>query len=130
MRHLIAAFLLTLCAASMAQPGEHTLNLKDADIRVFVATVSEITGKSFIVDPRVEGKVNVISTRPMGAEEVYQTFESVLRVHGFAAIPSGKMVKIVPEVVAKQDGDANAVPSGGPDALLTKVIKILITCVQ
>ncbi len=124
MRPLIAAVLLSVSITLSAQPGEHTLNLKDADIRVFIATVSEITGKSFIVDPRVEGKVNVVSTKPMGPDEVYRTFESVLRVHGFAAIASGSMVKIVPEIVAKQDGDASAVSSGGPDAMVTRVIEL------
>ncbi len=120
MRHLIAAVLLGASLALSAQPGDHTLNLKDADIRVFIATVSEITGKSFIVDPRVEGKVNVVSTKPMDAAEVYRNFESVLRVHGYAAVPSGSMVKIVPEAIAKQDGDATAVASGGPDAMKIK----------
>jgi general secretion pathway protein D len=124
MRHLLAAILLSASLALPAQPGEHTLNLKDADIRVFIATVSEITGKSFIVDPRVEGKVNVVSTKPMNPDEVYRTFESVLRVHGFAAIPSGSMVKIVPEAIAKQDGDIGSVSSGGPDALVTRVIEL------
>jgi general secretion pathway protein D len=124
MRHLIAAVLLGASLALSAQPGDHTLNLKDADIRVFIATVSEITGKSFIVDPRVEGKVNVVSTRPMDAAEVYRTFESVLRVHGYAAVPSGSMVKIVPEAIAKQDGDAAAAPSGGPDAIVTRVVEL------
>jgi len=124
MRPLIAAVLLSVSIALSAQPGEHTLNLKDADIRVFIATVSEITGKSFIIDPRVEGKVNVVSTKPMNAEDVYRTFESVLRVHGFAAIASGNMVKIVPDLVAKQDGDVSSVSSGGPDALVTRVIEL------
>jgi general secretion pathway protein D len=124
MRHLLAAVLLSASLALRAQPGEHTLNLKDADIRVFIATVSEITGKSFIVDPRVEGKVNVVSTKPMNPDEVYRTFESVLRVHGFAAIASGSMVKIVPEAIAKQDGDVGSVSSGGPDALVTRVIEL------
>jgi len=124
MRHLIAAVLLGASLALSAQPGDHTLNLKDADIRVFIATVSEITGKSFIVDPRVEGKVNVVSTKPMDAAEVYRTFESVLRVHGFAAVPSGSMVKIVPEAIAKQDGDAGTAPSGGPDAIVTRVVEL------
>jgi general secretion pathway protein D len=124
MRHLIAAVLLGTSLALAAQPGDHTLNLKDADIRVFIATVSEITGRSFIVDPRVEGKVNVVSTKPMDAAEVYRTFESVLRVHGYAAVPSGSMVKIVPEAIAKQDGDASATPSGGPDAIVTRVVEL------
>ena len=120
----LLAFLLALvpCVA-LAQPGEHTLNLKDADIRVFIATVSEITGKSFIVDPTVEGKVNVVSSKPMTADEVYDVFESVLRVNGFAAVPSGNMVKILPEALANQQMTL-AAPGGGPDALVTKLLEL------
>lgn len=103
--------------------GKHTLNLKDADIRVLVATVSEITGRNFIIDPRVEGKVNVVSTQPMDADQVYAVFESVLRVHGYAAVTSGTMVKIVPEVIANQDG-STLEGGAGPDTIVTRVIPL------
>lgn len=130
---LTLALLLPLAApaqapadpAALATPvnGKHTLNLKDADIRVLVATVSEITGRNFIIDPRVEGKVNVVSTQPMDPDEVYAVFESVLRVHGFAAVESGRMVKIVPEVIANQDGSTLG-GAGGPDSIVTRVIPL------
>ncbi len=135
-RTILLALVLALpCAAviegALAQPtpaasptGMHTLNFKDADIRVFISTVSEITGKSFIIDSRVEGKVNVVSQQPIDAAEVYQVFESVLRVYGYAAIPSGRMVKIVPEMMARQDGQASAAPQAGPDTLTTRVIDL------
>src|SRR6185312_17140014 len=71
--------------------GRHTLNLKDADIQALIATVSEITGKNFIVGPNVQGKVTVVSARPMRPDEIYDVFLSVLHVHGFAAIASGSM---------------------------------------
>lgn len=86
-----------------------TLNLKEADINAVISTVSEMTGKNFIVDPRVKGRVTVISSRPMEAEELYQVFLSVLDVHGFAAVPGKDVIKIVPGVNAKQD----AVPTVG-----------------
>lgn len=107
-----------------ANGTSHTLNLKDADIRVFIESVSEITGKSFIIDPRVEGRVNVVSRKPMGADEIYQVFESVLRINGFAAVPSGNMVKIVPEALARQDGDARGARMTGPDTLETRIIAL------
>ncbi|HVH33422.1 MAG TPA: hypothetical protein VM847_04845, partial [Tahibacter sp.] len=71
---LLASALLLATATAVAQPppsaagnppGTHTLNLKDADIQALIATVSEITGKNFIVGPNVQGKVSVISARPM-----------------------------------------------------------------
>jgi general secretion pathway protein D len=111
-------------SAPAAMPGaSHTLNLKAADIGVLIETVSQITGKSFIVDPRVEGRVTVISTTPQSASEIYETFLSVLRVHGFAAVSAGDMVKIVPDAIAMQDG---SVGNGGgvPDALVTRVVDL------
>jgi len=106
-----------------------TLNFKDADIREFIAAVSDITGRAFIVDPRVEGRVNVISARPMDGNEIYQVFESVLRVHGFATVAAGNMIKIVPEALAKQDGSA-AVQVTGPDTLVTKLIPLRFVSAQ
>jgi general secretion pathway protein D len=98
-----------LLAALLAVPawGNVTLNLKDADISTLIATVSEVTGRNFIVDPRVKGKVTVISSRPMSADGAYETFLAVLQVQGFAVIPAGEAYKIVPETNARQDG-------GGP----------------
>lgn len=106
--------------------GRHTLNLKDADIQALIATVSEITGKNFIVGPNVQGKVTVISARPMRPDEIYDVFLSVLRVHGFAAVPSGSMVKIVPEAVAQQDGATGvaATAARAPDELVTQIVPV------
>jgi len=103
-----------------------TLNLKDADINALIGTVAEVTGKNFIVDPRVKGKVTVISSRAMDSDEVYQVFLSILKVHGFAAVPSGSVIKVVPDVSAKQD----SIPSVGDDApgrgdeMVTRVVQV------
>ena len=103
-----------------------TLNMKEADINALIGTVAEVTGKNFIVDPRVKGKVTVISPQPLNRDELYQVFLSILRVHKYAAVPSGNITKIVPEVDAKQDG----VPSGRGavgaegDEVVTRVIQL------
>jgi len=103
-----------------------TLNLKDADINALIGTVAEVTNKNFIVDPRVKGKVTVISSRAMDSDEVYQVFLSILKVHGFAAVPSGSVIKILPDVSAKQD----SIPSVGDDApgrgdeMVTRVVQV------
>ncbi len=105
---------------------EVTLNLKDADIGALISTVADVTERNFIVDPRVKGKVTVISTRPMNSDEVYQVFLSILKVHGFAAVPSGEVIKIVPDVNAKQDGiptTSDAAPGRG-DEMVTRVIQV------
>ncbi len=127
------ALLATLCAGALSTalavdggPGTATLNLKDADIRVLIDTVSEITGKNFIVDPRVNARVTVISSKPMRANEIYDVFQSVLQVHGYATVPSGEVIKIVPDVNAKQgpvyttDNPARL----GTDEIVTQVIQV------
>ena len=116
--------LLLWAEAPWAQT--HTLNLKNADIQALITTVSEITGKNFILDPRVEGQVTVISSQEMTPDEVYDVFLSVLRVHGFAAVPSGSIIKIVLDASAHQDSIATIDTTQGysPDDLVTQVIQV------
>lgn len=128
LRHAALACVLLLGrpAALSAADETVTLNLKDADIASVIGTVAEMTGKNFIIDPRVKGKVTIVSTRPLAADEVYQVFLSVLNVHGFAAIPDKNVIKIVPEVTAKQ----NTIPNvddkrpGRGDQYVTRVIQV------
>lgn len=85
-----------------AQQKKWTINVKQADIRAFIRQVADMTGKNFVLDPRVRAKnVTVISRKALTADEVYQLFLSVLQVNGYAAIPSGGVVKIVPSTTAK-----------------------------
>lgn len=109
-----------------AGDGEITLNLRDADIRAFIASVADLTGKNFVVDPRVKGNVTVISAAPTDVEGLYDIFLSILKVHGFAAVPSGDVTKVVPDALAKQEGQT-PVPGRTVrinDALVTAVIPI------
>ena len=94
-------------ASAQEKTTEETwkVSLKNADIREFVAQVSVITGKSFVVDPRVKGNVTVISSTSMDKDTIYELFLSVLRVHGYAAVPTGNITKIVQQVLAKQSGN-------------------------
>ena len=118
--------LFWLVVGLPAQAETVTLNLKDADIGALISTVAEVTDRNFIVDPRVKGKVTVISSRPMDSEEVYQVFLSILKVHGFAAVPSGAVIKIVPDVNAKQDGIPTVSDSapGRGDQMVTRVVQV------
>ncbi len=94
-------------ASAQEKTTEETwkVNLKNADIREFVTQVSVITGKSFVVDPRIKGNVTVISSTSMDKDTIYELFLSVLRVHGYAAVPTGNITKIVQQVLAKQSGN-------------------------
>jgi len=88
-----------------------------------IETVAAITDKNFVVDPRVNAKVTVISAKPMNKDEIYQVFLSVLQVHGFAAVPVGDIVKIVPDITAKQ-GPVVVTNDGVGDELITRVIPV------
>jgi len=102
-----------------------TLNLKDTDLRVLIETMSQMTGKNFIVDPRVKGKVTVVSSTPVSPEQAYEIFVSVLKVHGFAIVPSGKVLKVIPVAGAKQDSIPNASQEQVKgDNLVTTVVKL------
>lgn len=128
LRGLIAAALMVaVCLTSSpiwAEPV--TFNLKEADITAVASTVADITGKNFVIDPRVKGKVTIISSRPMEREEIYQIFLSVLQVHGFAAIETGNVIKIVPSANAKQIAVplASSRTPGRLDELVTRVIEL------
>ena len=126
-RTLVGAMLFAAVAATPVQAESSiTFNLKDADLQTVVGTVAEFTGKNFIIDPRVKGKVTVISARPMSADEVYQTFLSLLEVHNFAAVEFGNVVKILPSVNAKQQG-GKGLDEGRleiSDEIITRVIEI------
>ena len=78
-----------------------TLNFVNADIEGVVKAVSEITGKNFVLDPRVKGTLNIVSARPVPRSLVYDVFLAALRVHGYAAIEDRGIVQIVPEAVAQ-----------------------------
>jgi len=112
-------------AATESTDKAVTLNLQDADIQALINTVSRATGKNFVVDPRVKAKVNVVSARPMDDEKLYDTFLSILQVHGFTAVPAGEVIKIVPDVQAKQSAvPTPGTPSTGGDQMVTRVIPL------
>jgi general secretion pathway protein D len=78
-----------------------TIDFDDVDIALFIKFISELTGKNFVVDKAVRGKVTIISPTKISVKEAYKVFESVLEVHGFAAVPAGDVTKIVPAVQAR-----------------------------
>ena len=125
---LVPALLLSpvLYAVPMADGETTMLNLENTDINTLISTIADKTGKNFIVDPRVKGKVTIISHQPLTREEVYQTFLSILEVHGFAAVPSDGVVKIVPDATAKQSSirTASVGSPGRGDELVTRVVMV------
>ena len=128
-RRLIAlplAVLLATATPVRADDDTVTLNFVNADIDAVVKAVGEITGRNFLVDPRVKGTVNIASARPVPRALVYPTLLSALRMQGFAAVESDGVVKIVPEADAKtQAGPVQrGTVSASGDRIVTQVIAL------
>ena len=126
-----AAAALLACAIPLAAPAAKpqenatiTPNYKDADLGQIIQAVSEVTGKNFIIDPRVNAKVTMLSSTPMSPAAFYEAFLSVLQVYGYVAVPAGKVIKIVPNTDARQlpsidlPGDVNP----NSDEIVTQII--------
>ena len=104
LRALLVSVMLLVAGSAVAQEQTWKINLKNADINEFVSQIAAITGKTFVVDPRVKGKVTVISNASLNEHDVYELFLSVLRVHGFAAIETSGVVRVQQQTLAKQSG--------------------------
>ena len=107
-----AAGLVAPMTAGAQTQGTITPNYKDADLSQIIEAVSAVTGKNFIVDPRVKAQVTMLSSTPMTPNAFYEAFLSILQVHGFVAVPSGDTIKIIPDANARQV-PANDLPSSG-----------------
>jgi general secretion pathway protein D len=105
-----------------------TIDFDNVDIQVFIKFISELTGKNFIFDDRVKGKVTVVSPKKIAVSEVYKVFESVLDVNGFTTVPSGDVIKIVPAQIAKEKSLAtrafpdDVIPS--EDKMATQIVSL------
>jgi len=73
-----------------------TIDFDNVDIQVFVKFVSELTGRNFVIDDKVKGKVTVISPKKIAVNEVYKVFESVMEIYGFTTVEAGDVIKVIP----------------------------------
>src|SRR6187402_188750 len=124
---LAALLCLALPLAAGAQQGAQiTPNYKDADLGQVIEAVSQVTGKTFIVDPRVRAQVTMLSSTPMSPAAFYEAFLSILQVHGFIAVPSGDVIKILPDANARQvpGNDLPSRMSSTSDEIVTQVIAV------
>jgi general secretion pathway protein D len=92
--------------AKAKQPAKEskyvTIDFNDVDVRVFIKFISELTGKNFVIEKGVTGKVTIISPKKISVSEAYKVFESVLEVHGFTVVPAGEITKIIPSNIARE----------------------------
>lgn len=120
----LAAVLLQPVAELRAQ--EFTVNLKNTDIQEFIKFVADVTGTTIVVDPNVRGEVKVISSKPVSKGELYDLFLSILDVHGYTAVRSGKVIR----VIQNKDARSAPVPVGNAgdtlmnDEYVTQVVRL------
>jgi len=106
----IYAFVLLTAPPSMAETARKknnppqqfvSIDFNNVDINVFIKFISELTGKNFVIDQRVKGKVTILSPAKISLAEAYKVFESVLEVHGYTTVKAGEITKIVPSPAAR-----------------------------
>ncbi|MCF6301128.1 MAG: hypothetical protein L3J52_08435, partial [Proteobacteria bacterium] len=120
-RTLIMYLILLQPVMALSEEEMHTLNLQDTDIRLLVETISDITGKNFVIDPEVDAKITVISGHPVAKDKIYDLFLSILSVNGFTTESQGSTIKIIP--IAKSN-PLSGLNGSHPDQLMTKIFRI------
>jgi len=94
----------SLAAREKTSPDfEVTLNFQNVELVDMIGTISELTGKNFVYDESIRGKISIISPKPVTVDEAYRLFSTVLRVKGFTIVPAGKVNKIVSIRTAKEE---------------------------
>ncbi len=126
LRCVIAASLLTglMITPLQADEPKWTVNFNDSDISEVIKFVADATGKTVVIDPRVKGKVQVISAKSLNAEELYDLFLSVLEIHGFAAFESGNVVRVVPNKEVRSSAIPTQTGANSGDEYMTQVIQL------
>lgn len=117
----LRAAITPVATPSSEQEERWTINLKNAEIREFIDQVAEITGETFILDPRVKGQVSVLSKTPLSLSEVYQLFLSVLATHGFSVVTQDGQARVIPNAEAKAEANSG---EAAPGQLETRLIQV------
>ncbi len=122
---MVGAALLAGVALGPLVAQDQVLNFREADIRAIIDDVSMMTGRAFIIDPRVRGNMTIISRDPIDRAEVFDLFLSALRVYGFAAVPTASgAYKIVPDEAAVQDFTPVSGSTAQGDQLVTEIVRL------
>jgi general secretion pathway protein D len=121
---LAALLVLFLLPLAHSQEATITPNYREADIRQIVEAVGEVTGRNFILDPRVNAKVTMLSSTPMSPDAFYEAFLSILQVNGYIATTTGNVIKIVPDASARQYSGLLSTDGAAADDIVTQVIRV------
>ena len=117
---------ILLCIPVSVTAQEVNFDFEDADLRAVIQAVAEFTGKNFLVDPRVQGKVTVVAPTPLTQDQAYKVFQSVLEVNGFVTVEADGAVKIVPaeEGKVRDTGVFNEGTAPGNEDMQTRVLRL------
>jgi len=122
-RFLIA--LALLCASLSPAAAQHVLNLRDADIRAFIQDAARVTGRTFIIDPAVQGRVSVVTDRALSRSEYFELFLSTLRANGFVAVPAaGGALRVQPIAGAAASAPVGGSRRGSPSGFVTEILRV------
>ena len=122
----LATLFALLLGSIPLKAQDYTVNLKETDIQELIKFVAEATGTTIVVDPAVKGKVKVVSSKPVSRSELYELFLSILEVHGYTAVKSGGIVRVIPSKDARSAPVSVSDGSGGKttDEYVTQVIRL------
>ena len=120
---VLLALLTGAIQVAAQQPGPQIMpNYREADLRQVIEAVGEVTGRNFLVDPRVTGQVTFLSYSPMSPDAFYEAFLATLQIHGYVAVEAGNVTKIVPDATARVHPGVAEGPGG--DRLVTQTVQL------
>jgi general secretion pathway protein D len=123
-KRLLIALALVLTPLSPVW-AQHVLNLRDADIRAFIQDAARVTGRTFIIDPAVQGRVSVVTDRPLSRSEYFELFLSTLRASGYVAVPaSGGALRVQPIAGAAASAPVGGGRRGSPSGFVTEILRV------
>ena len=114
-------------AVTEQAPRYVTIDFDNVDIQVFIKFISELTGRNFVIDDKVKGKITVISPKKIAVDEVYKVFESVLEIYGFTTVPAGDVIKVIPALEARgKNMELRLKPEGvaPEDRIVTQILSL------
>lgn len=124
MKRLLLALAL-LCAPLSPLWAQHVLNLRDADIRAFIQDAARVTGRTFVIDPAVQGRVSVVTERPLSTSEYFELFLSTMRANGFVAVPiRGGAFRIQPVAGAASTAQVGGARRSNPGGFVTEIFRL------
>jgi general secretion pathway protein D len=125
-KSLRIAFALALVSAPlMPASSQYVLNLREADIRAFIEDAARVTGRTFIIDPTVQGRVSVVTQRPLSRSEYFEVFLSTLRSNGLVAVPAGRgALRIQPVATAATTAGRVGRRAPSPSSFVTEIIRL------